>query len=64
MRDGYAMLAVGGDPCERRGRRDVKRRQSNVVERGPDGHREQDRVKAVGDGLVRQWKGNHCELLR
>ena len=59
VRDGYTVLAVGGDPCERRGRRDVERRQSNVVERGPDGHREQDRVEAVGGGLVRQWKGNH-----
>ena len=62
MRDGHAMLAVGGDTCERRGRRDVKRRQGNVVERGPDGHREQSWVEAVACGLVRHWEGDYCEF--
>ena len=31
MRDGYTMLAVGGDPGERRGRGDVHRRHGDVV---------------------------------
>ena len=61
MRDGYAMLAVGGDSGERRGRRDVQRRHGNIAEGGPDGNREQ--VKVVGGGLVRQREGDHCQLI-
>ena len=61
MRDGYAVLAVGGDSGKRRGRRDVQRQHGNVVEGGPDGNREQ--VKVAGDGFVRQWEGDHCHLI-